>query len=541
MDRVARTPLLMLLSVTGIVLLIACANIANLLLARGASRATEMGVRLSLGATRRHLVVQLLTESLVLAVLGGAASLLVAQWTLGGMMAMMPAQVAASMDFSLNWPVIVFAGVLALGTGLLFGLVPALHSTRGELIHAIRAGANQITGGKASGRFRTVLVTAQIALSTGLLIVSALFLKSLVNVSRAELGLSVDDVATFAISPARAGYDTAQSAVLFTRVTQELAAIPGVTSVSDGRVPLMAGSNSSNSLQIQGYDCGPDIDCESSVNQVGPNYFATFGISLLAGREFTEADQLGSERIAIVNEAFVKKFNLGDRALGSFIGEDGPGDSLNIQIVGIVPSVRYRDVKDSVPPVYYTPRTQDATIGSTYFYVRTTLPPAEILGTLRETMRRIDPNLPIEELKTMRQQVQDSVFVDRMISILSATFALLATLLAGIGLYGMLTYSVQQRTRELGIRMALGAAPATVWAMVMRQIARMFAVGALIGVGMALLLGRAARSLLYQLEGHDPVAFAMAVLVLGVVALVAGVVPARRAAGVDPMLALRAE
>jgi predicted permease len=541
MDRVARTPLLMLLSVTGIVLLIACANIANLLLARGANRATEMGVRLSLGATRRHLVVQLLTESLALAVLGGAASLLVAQWTLSGMMSLMPAQVVSSMDFSLSTPVIVFAGALALGTGFLFGLVPALHSTRSELIGAIRAGANQITGGKASGRFRTVLVTAQIALSTGLLIVSALFLKSLVNVSRADLGLSVDDVATFAISPMRSGYDSAQSAVLFTRVTEELAAIPGVTSVSDGRVPLMAGSNSSNSLQIQGYDCGPDVDCESSVNQIGPNYFATFGVSLLAGREFTEADQLGSEQVAIVNDAFVRKFNLGDHALGAFIGEDGEGDSLNIRIVGLVPNVRYRGVKDSVPPVYYLPRKQDATIGGVYYYVRTTLPPAQILGTLRETMRRIDPNLPIEDLKTMRQQVQESVFVDRMISILSATFALLATLLAGIGLYGMLTYSVEQRTRELGIRMALGAAPVAVRAMVMRQIARMFVVGALIGIGMALLLGRAAQSMLYQLEGHDPVAFALAVVVLAIVAMVAGYLPARRAAAVDPMLALRAE
>ena len=430
------------------------------------------------------------------------------------------------------------SGALAVLTGLFFGLFPALHSTRSDLISAIRAGAGQLTGGRAAARFRASLVTAQIALSMALLIISALFLKSLMNVSRAEIGIQVDQIATFFIVPERVGYDSARSAVLFNRVEEELAALPGVTSVTDGMVPLLRGNNWGNSVHAPSFPCGPDVDCGSSYNQVGTHYFSTFGVPLLAGREFTMADQRGAQRVAIVNEAFAKKFRLGADAVGRFIG-DGENDSLNIQIVGLVPNIKYSQVKDSVPPVYYTAWRQDARSGELYFYVRSTLPPEQLLGTLRDLMKRLDPNLPVEELKTMPQQVKENVFLDRMISILSLAFALLATLLAGVGLYGVLSYSVQQRTREIGVRMALGADSGRVRALVLRQVGVMLAIGGVVGVAGALGLGRAARSLLYQLEGHDPVAFAVAIVLLACVALAAGVVPARRAALVDPMLALR--
>lgn len=536
--REARTPLLMLFSVTGVVLLIACANIANLLLARGAGRATEMGVRLSLGATRRHLVVQLLTESVMLALVGGIASLIVAQWTLKGIAALLPADAVQTMTFTLSGPVILFAAGLSILTGIVFGLFPAMHSTRNDLISAIRAGAGQIAGNRSAARFRATLVTAQIALSMGLLIVSALFLRSLMNVSRVDLGVKVDNIATFSIVPQRVGYDSARSAVLLNRVHEEIAALPGVTAVTEGMVPLMSGSNWGNSVRVQGFECDPDTDCGSRYNEIGSGYFQTFGVQLLAGREFTDGDQLGAQRVAIVNQAFAKKFNLGSDVVGKFMG-DGDNDSLNVQIVGLVPDVKYSDVKDSVPPVYYIPWRQDARTGSLYFYARTTLPPEQILGTLRSTMQRIDPSLPVEDLKTMRQQVQENVFMDRMISILSSAFALLATLLAGVGLYGVLSYSVAQRTREIGVRMALGADGAMVRRLVMRQTAVMLAIGGVIGIAMALGLGRAARSLLYQLDGHDPIAMAAAVVLLSGIALAAGFIPARRAATVDPMQALR--
>ena len=536
--REAKTPIILLFSVTGVVLLIACANIANLLLARGAGRATEMGVRLALGATRRHLLVQLLTESVMLALVGGLASLFVAQWTLSVIRALLPPDASETMHFSISASVIVFSAVLSIITGIVFGLFPALHSTRDDLISAIRAGAGQIAGGRAAARFRAGLVTAQIALSMGLLIMSALFLKSLMNVSRVDLGLRIDNIATFQIVPQRTGYDSVRSAVLFNRVEQEFAVMPGVTGVTAGMVPLLSGDNWGNSVHVQGFPCGPDIDCDSRYNEIGADYFKTFGVQLVAGREFTTADQLGAQRVAIVNEAFARKFKMGNDVVGKFMGDDD-NDSLNVQIIGLVRNVKYSQVKDSVPPVYYRPWRQDAGTGSLHFYVKSSLPPAQILGTLRATMKRIDPNLPVEELKTMTQQVKENVFLDRMISVLSSAFALLATLLAGVGLYGVLSYSVEQRTREIGVRMALGADGARVRGLVMRQVGVMLLIGGGIGIAGALGLGRAARSMLYQLEGHDPGAMAIAVVLLACVALAAGFIPARRAALVDPMHALR--
>ncbi len=537
-DREAKAPIMLLFSVTFVVLLIACANIANLLLARGARRATEMGVRLALGATRRHLVAQLLTESVMLALAGGLASLLVAQWTLNVVVSILPPEAASTMSFGISPAVIIFSALLSVGTGIFFGLFPALHSTRGDLISSIRAGAGQIAGGRAATRFRSALVTAQIALSMGLLIMSALFLKSLVNVSRVDLGVKVSDIATFLIVPQRVGYDSTRSAVLFTRVEQELAAVPGVTGVTSGLVPLLSGDNWGNDAHVQGYPCGGDIDCGSRFNEIGPDYFKTLGVQLKAGREFTAADQLGAQRVAIVNQAFAKKFKLGNDAVGKFMGTESD-DTLDVQIIGLVPDVKYSDVKDSVPPVYYQPWRQDARTGALYFYVKSSLPPEQILSSLRATIKRIDPALPVEALKTMPQQVRENIFLERMISILSSAFALLATLLAGVGLYGVLAFSVQQRTREIGVRMALGANGGNIRTLVMKQVGVMVLIGGAVGVAAALGLGRVAQSQLYELQGHDPVAIVSAVLLLTLVAFAAALVPAQRAARVDPMLALR--
>ncbi|MBL0170971.1 MAG: ABC transporter permease, partial [Gemmatimonadaceae bacterium] len=433
MIREARTPLTLLFSVTGVVLLIACANIANLLLARGAGRATEMGVRLALGATRRHLVLQLLTESIMLSMIGGLVSLLVAVWTLRAIGALLPPEASTTMRFSISGSVVAFSAMLSLITGIVFGLFPALHSTRTGVMSTIRAGAGQIAGGRAAARFRAGLVTAQIALSMGLLIMSALFLRSLMNVTRVDLGLRVDNIATFSIVPRRAGYDSVQSAELFNRVEQELKTVPGVTSVTEGETPLLSGDSNNNSLKVQGYNCGPDVDCNSAANQVGSDYFSTFNVPMISGREFTTADRVGSQAIAIVNEAFVKKFGWGRDAVGKYIGES-EGDSLNVQVVGVVRNLKYSDVKDSIPPVYYRPWRQDGDVGALYFYVQSSIPPEQMLSALRATMKRIDPTVPIEDLKTMPQQVRENIFLDRMISILSSAFALLATVLAGVGL-----------------------------------------------------------------------------------------------------------
>ena len=371
-----------------------------------------------------------------------------------------------------------------------------------------------------------------------LLISAGLFLKSLVNVSRVDLGVTVDHIITFGLSPERNAYDSVRSASLFERVEQEMAAIPGVTAVTSSIVPLLAGSNWGTDVYVQGFPNGPDVDNNSRTNEIGAGYMSTLGVTLLSGREFTTADRLGAGRVAIVNEAFARKFNLGTNAVGKFISDDS-ADSLNIQIVGLAHNAKYSDVKDSVPALFFRPWRQDAHVGSMYFYVKTSLPPEQFLKIIPATLKRLDPTIPVEDLKTMPQQIRENVFLDRMISILSAAFAVLATLLAGVGLYGVLAYSVAQRTREIGVRMALGADGARVRALIMRQLGVMLIVGGVVGVGAAFGLGRAAQSLLYGLQGHDPIVFTLSVAMLTGVAGLAGYIPARRAAHVDPMHALR--
>ena len=540
MHEQAKTPLYMLFGVTGIVLLIACANIANLLLARGANRAMEMSVRLALGASRRQLLTQLLTESVLLAMLGGIASLLVAKWTLAGIAALLPPDVMSAIKFELQPSIVWFAAALSIATGVLFGMFPALHSTRPDLVTSIRANAGQISGHRSAARFRTTLVVVQISLSMALLISAGLFVKSLINVSSVDLGVQVDNVVTFGISPDRSGYDNGRSRLLFQLVEQELAGIPGVTGVTSSLVPLLAGNNWGTDVHVQGFAEGPDVDNNSRFNEVGPGYFRTLGVKMMAGHEFSASDVLGSGSVAIVNESFVKKFKLGNDAVGKFIS-DRSKDSLNIQIIGVSKDAAYSSVKDSVPALFFRPWLQDKNVGGMNFYVRTSLPLSQILRAIPPVLKRIDAAVPVSDLKTMPQQVRENVFLDRMISTLSAAFAVLATLLAGVGLYGVLAYTVAQRTREIGVRMALGADSARVRLMVLKQVGGMMLIGGVVGLALAVGLGRAATSLLYRLKGYDPVVFVLATVVLVAVAALAAYIPARRASMVDPMQALRYE
>jgi predicted permease len=535
----ARTPLIMLFAITGVVLLIACANIANLLVARGANRATEMGVRLALGASRRRLVSQLLVESLVLAAMGGLASIFVAIWTLKGIASLLPPDASTTLTFAVQPSILGFAAALAIVTGLLFGLFPALHSTRTDLISTIRAGAGQIAGGQVAARFRTALVTLQVALSTALLVSAGLFLKSLVNVGRVDLGIDTGNVVSFSISPFRVGYDSLSSKVLYARIEDALRAQPGVTGVTSSMVPLLSGDSWGNDVAVQGFQCLPDTDCNSRWTAVGPNYFRMLGVPLQAGRDILASDLQGGARVAVVNRAFAEKFGLGQDVVGKFMSRNRTADSLDIQIVGLVPDIKYNDVKRAPQPVYYAPWMQQGIVGQMYFYSRTRLPSGQLMGNISAILKQIDPTLPVQDLKTLEQQVKENVSLDRMISILSAAFAMLATLLAAVGLYGVLAYSVAQRTREIGVRMALGANARAVRGMVLRQVGVITLIGATLGAMGAYGLGRAARSLLYGLEGHDPVVFALATLLLVAVALGAGWLPALRASRTEPMRALR--
>jgi predicted permease len=540
-DREAKTPLLLLLAVTGLVLLIACANIANLLLARAAARSSEIAIRLSIGANRRQLIGQLLTESLVLAVCGGLAGLLVSRWTLDLIFAMLPNEAAETLQVRIDGMVLLFAAAVTIGTGLLFGLFPAWHSTRPDLLGTLKGQAGQPGGGRSAQWFRASLATTQMAISMALLVCAGLFTKSLMNVSRVELGINVDHLATFGVSPELNGYSSERSKQLFERLEDELAAQPGVTHVTAAIVPVLGGSNWGTGVAVEGFKGGPDVDNNSRFNEVAPDYFKTMQIPVLAGREFTRNDRLGGAKVAIVNETFAKKFNLGTNAVGKRLGTDGNDSKLDVEIVGLVKDAKYSEVKDTIPPLFFQPYRQDDRLGSLTFYVRTSGAPEQIIQTIRRVVATVDPNLPVENLRTMTEQVRDNVFLDRMISTMSAGFAVLATLLAAVGLYGVLAYTVAQRTREIGLRMALGAAPNRVRAMVLRQVAVMTLIGGTIGLVAAIFAGRAAKAILYQMEGHDPIVLVISVVVLTIVALGAGFIPAHRASRVDPMLALRYE
>ena len=539
MDKEARAPLTLLMGITIFVLVIACANIANLLLARAAARGGEMAVRISIGASRWHLVRQLLTESLVLAVLGGLAGLLVARWTLDLMQTIQP-DPSQSLVFAMDSSVVVFTAALAVGTGLLFGLFPALHSTRPDLVPLLKGQAGQTHGAKSAARFRTSLATAQIAMSMALLVGAGLFARSLYNISRTELGLKIDHLVTFGISPELNAYNSERSKGLFLRVEDRLKATPGVTAVTVSLVPALGGSNWGTDVAVEGVKKTPDSDNNVRFNEVGADYFRSMGIPLMAGREFSRADRLDAPKVAIVNQTFAKKFNMGHDVVGKHLGTN-PDDRLDTEIVGVVQDAKYSQVKGEIPPLFFRPYAQDDGIGAASFYVRTSLDEAAILTTIPRVIAEFDPNLPVENLRTMTEQVRNNVAPDRFISVLSTAFACLATLLAAVGLYGVLAYTVAQRTREIGLRMALGAEPSRVRGMVLRQVGLMTLVGGTIGLVASVWLGTLAGSLLYELKGYDPLVLVFSAVALTIVALGAGFIPARRASLIEPMRALRWE
>lgn len=530
------TPLLLLLGVATLVLLIACVNIANLQLARGATRLAEMAVRSAIGASRRRLLRQLLWESALLGVAGAALALPVAVLGQRVLAAMMPESDAAGAG--LMPAAIAFALIMALVTVLAFGLFPALQLARTSPMGVMKGQAGQPGGGRATSRFRSVLVTVQIAFSMTLLVLAGLFTQSLSNLSRVDLGLHTDALLSFSLSPQLNGLDAMQARQLFDRVQAELEALPGVTSVASSSVRLLANSEESNNVSVEDYEAAPDENMNVMRNEVGLAFFDTTGIALLAGRDFTAADAVGTAKVAIVNRRFAQRFGLGDNPVGKRMAL-GSGVPLDIQIVGLADDAAYSSVRKERPPMVYLANRQNEHISDMSFYVRSALDPGQQTAAIRSAIGRVDPNLPIEELVTMREQIRANTAEDRMVGTLSSAFALLATLLAASGLYGVLSYTVAQRRREIGLRLALGAPPARLRSMVLGQIARMALIGGAIGLVAAIALGHAAEALLFGLRGHDPFVLGGAVLLLGAIVFAAGYLPARRAARTDPMNALR--
>ena len=439
--------------------------------------------------------------------------------------------------FEFDATLLLFTILLCAGMALLVGACPAMLATRPDLATTLRGGT---AGTRSATRLRTALATAQVALSMALLVTAGLFTKSLLNLNRVELGMRVAGVTTFRVSPELNGYPSDQSALFFDRVQQRLTAVPGVTSVGVSTIPVLAGVGHGSNVTVEGFSADPDANTSSYSSSIGPDYFRTLGIPLLAGREFTTADVGGAPKVAIINEAFARKFNLGRAAIGKRM-RPGAGRQPDIEIVGLIRDARYSQPKDEPPPQFFVPYRQDEKAGTLNFYVRSTERVPQLLASLHGVLSQIDPTVPVENLRPLADQVDDTMALDRLIGTLSSGFALLATLLAAIGLYGVLTYSLAQRTRELGLRIALGATIARVWRMVFRDVGRIAIVGCILGAMAALVLGRLAQSLLFNVPGYDAGVMLAAAVGIALIALGTGAIPARRASRIDPVQTLRCE
>jgi len=543
LQRDTGKPMLILMGMAGLALLIACANVANLLLARGAARRREIAVRMALGAGRWRLMRQFLVESLLLSLMGGVVGVVVAAWAIRGLVATIPPSMGAlGLSPELNPRLLGFALALSALTGLFFGAAPAARATRLNLESTLREQGSSVSGGLSSVRFRKALVVSQIVLTTVLLVGAGLFARSLNNLNRLDLGVRVDHLIAFSIAPELNGYSPQRTIAFFDDLRQGIAALPGVRSVSAAESPILTDSNSGSNVTIEGYQAQENESVGVYHNRVGPDYFATMGVPLIGGREFTAADKAGGPKVAIINETMARRYFANRNPIGSHFAI-GSGDRVrpDIEIVGVVKDSKHGVVREEKRPFAYFPYAQEKNLGNITFYARADQDVSAIAPSLRREVERRDNNLPIYDLKTLQQQVDESLFADRFLTFLSICFGSLAAALAAVGLYGVMAYTVTRRIREIGIRIALGATRGIVAWLILREVTLLALIGLLVGAPLAFALGRAAESLLFGVKAGDPSVFAAASLFLALVALLGGYLPARRAAKVDPIVALRRE
>jgi len=528
----------MLIAASLCVLCVACANVANLLLARAAARSKEIAIRLSLGATRGRLVRHVLAESAILSLGGGLAGLLIAAWARALMLKMVPEGLPlAGLDADPDARVLAFALGVSLLTGLLFGCVPALRGTRPDLALSLKEQTATPSSGRHA-RFRKTLVAGQIALSLLLLAFAGLFAHSLYNLRTLDTGFRSESVLAFGVDPPLNGYTLERSRRLYGDILHSLLATPGVSQASLARSPLLSGDMFMSSFRIEGYDNGKGVVIHK--NSVGPGFFGTMGIPLLTGREFTESDAAGAPLVAVLNESAAKKFFEGRSPVGLHLSTGGRQPS-SFEITGVVKDSKVDFLREEPQPFVYFAAAQDTAPSPMTFYARSAVPPESLSASVRQLVRRLDANLPLSGPKALRDQILESVFLDRMVAALACAFAVLATALAALGLYGVIAWAVAQRKREIGIRMALGANPGDVMRMVLREVFWLAAGGFAVAVPLWAASARLTRSLLFAITSYDPLTMAAAVLVLGMVAGAAGLIPAFRAARIDPNLAIRYE
>jgi predicted permease len=532
---------IVLMSLVGVVLLIACANLANLQLARATARQKEMAVRLSVGASRWQIVRQLLIESVVLAVIAGAVGLAIGRVSLQLLLGMMAQETPVTITPSLDLRMLLFNFGVSLLVGLLFGIVPAWQSTRPDLATTLKDQAGAVVGG-THARFRKSLVVAQVTMALMLLVGAGLFVNSLRNLQTLNPGFRTAKLLMFSVDPMSLGYDKERSNAFYKRLNSELEALPGVESVAHSNMPLVSGDEWDSSITVEGQDPSRDSKQWAFQNHVSPGYFKTLGVEFIAGRDFEEADRKKGPLVTIVNERFVKEYLAGKDPIGRMVGMGSdPGTKTDMKIVGVVRDFKYQDMKETVGRQMYRPYEQmEFPLGMT-FYVRTSAEPEPLFTSIRGAIRNLDSNLPVVGMRTINRQIERNLLLERMVAILSACFGALATLLAMLGLYGVMAYLVTRRSREIGIRMALGAEQSSVIKMIMREVLLLVAIGVVIGLTGSLGLTQFVKAQLFGITPTDPIVLGVATALLAVVALLAGFLPARRAAGLDPLRVLRYE
>lgn len=535
------TALVVLMCMVGLVLLIACANVANLLIARAFARQKEIAVRLSMGATRWQLVRQLLVESLLLSFIGGAAGIALAMVLTRGLLSLIPTEgnpllIQPRPDLR----ILAFTFVLTVLTGILFGLLPALRASRPDLWSTLKDTVGAVAGAGSSLFLRKGLVSAQVALSFLLLFGAGLFVRSLQNLQTTETGFrDIENLITFQLAPALNGYDDARGNALYRELLDRLRGVAGVRAAAMATVPVLHGTEWDNSVSVEGHQAKDGEDIQAFMNALSPGYFAAMGTPMIDGRDFDERDMKPDVKVAIVNRKFAEHYFPGRSAVGRRLGfGGGPGAKLDIEIIGVADNQLYEGPREGVRRQAFIPKRGN---GSAVFYVRAAMGSSAAFTAVRSVVKGIDGQLPILELRTLSDQLDQTLLTERLIALLSAGFGLLATLLASIGLYGVMAFVVARRTKELGIRMALGARPGSVVWMVMREVLLLLSLGLVIGVPAAIGLGQYVSAQLYGVKPGDPWIAGLTVMLLSVVSALAGLVPARRASRIDPMLALRFE
>lgn len=542
LQRDSAPALMALFAMVALVLLIACTNVANLLLAQGAARQREFAIRTAMGATRGRMMRQLVIESFLCALGGGALGLVLGSWLIGVLTQTVVSESGIQgLAMGLDWSIIGFASGATLFSGILFGLIPAWRVTRTGVSQTLKDQGSTSSAGLSHVRFRKLLVAGQVAFTVLLLAGACLFTRTLWNLRQQNLGMSTENVITFSIAPQLNGYDTERSIALIDQLRERFAGLPGVRGVGSSEIATLTGTDSGTNITIEGKkELAEDLQ-HVNYDGISPKYFSTLGVPLLAGREFTESDTANSPKVAIVSESMVKRFFPEGNAIGTRFAWGGGKVAPNITIVGVVKDSKQSHVRDGNVPYIYYPYSQETRLTGMTFYVRTLQDPLLLANGLRGEVQHLDGNLPVYELKTFERVVNEDLFAERMVAGLSASFGGLAALLAALGIYGVLAYLVVQRTREIGIRMALGARPANVRFLIFREVGFMVLAGLVVGLPMAYGLARLSETLLFGVKAGDPLIYVLTLAVIGVVASVACYVPARRATRVHPIVALRYE